>query len=142
MTAVDPSRPRGTVAKSECAKSSCGCRGRGPLAGLHSGAADSGGATGGGSPPSRSYERAGSGPFTIASVPFTFSGLVEFRMAYFAFVPHVGGMSDDAARFRKQADEAREHASRAHSPLDKEAWLRVAEEWLKLAESAERQGPR
>jgi hypothetical protein len=46
-------------------------------------------------------------------------------------------MAEDAARFRKQAEEAREHAARAHSPLDKEAWLRVAEEWLKLAESAE-----
>jgi hypothetical protein len=46
-------------------------------------------------------------------------------------------MSDEAARFRKQAEEAREHAARVISPLDKEAWLRVAEEWLKLAESAE-----
>jgi hypothetical protein len=43
----------------------------------------------------------------------------------------------DAARFRKQADEACEHAQKAFSPLDKEAWLRVAEEWLKLAASAE-----
>jgi hypothetical protein len=46
-------------------------------------------------------------------------------------------MSDDAARFRKQAEEAREHAARVITPLDKEAWLRVAEEWLKLVESAE-----
>jgi hypothetical protein len=44
---------------------------------------------------------------------------------------------DDAERFRKQAEEAREQAARAYSPLDKEAWLRVAEEWLKLALSAE-----
>jgi hypothetical protein len=44
----------------------------------------------------------------------------------------------DAARFRKQADEAREHAQKAISPLDKEAWLRVAEEWLKLALSSEK----
>jgi len=36
---------------------------------------------------------------------------------------------DDAERFRKQAEQAREHAARAYSPLDKEAWLRVAEEW-------------
>lgn len=43
---------------------------------------------------------------------------------------------DDAERFRKQAEQAREHAARAYSPLDKEAWLRVAEEWLKLALSA------
>jgi hypothetical protein len=46
----------------------------------------------------------------------------------------------DAARFRKQADEAREHAQKAINPLDKEAWLRVAEEWLKLALSSEKRG--
>jgi hypothetical protein len=45
--------------------------------------------------------------------------------------------SEDAARFRKQAEEAREQAAKAISPLDKEAWLRVAEEWLKLALSAD-----
>jgi hypothetical protein len=44
---------------------------------------------------------------------------------------------DDAARFRKQADECREQASKAFSPLDKEAWLRTAEEWIKLAMSVE-----
>lgn len=53
----------------------------------------------------------------------------------------LAGMSDEAARFRKQAAEAREHAARVLSPLDKEAWLRVAEEWLKLAESAESRRP-
>jgi hypothetical protein len=46
-------------------------------------------------------------------------------------------MSHDSARYRKQADEAREQAAKVISPLDKEAWLRVAEEWLKLAESAD-----
>lgn len=44
---------------------------------------------------------------------------------------------DDAAKFRKQADESREQASKAVNPLDKEAWLRIAEEWLKLAISIE-----
>jgi hypothetical protein len=44
---------------------------------------------------------------------------------------------DDAIRLRKQADECRELASRAVSPLDKEAWLRLAEEWLKLALTAD-----
>ena len=47
-------------------------------------------------------------------------------------------MSDDAARFRKQAEECREQAAQAINPLDKESWLRVAEEWLKLAMSAEK----
>ena len=47
------------------------------------------------------------------------------------------GMSDDAARFRKQAEQCREQAAKALSPLDKEAWLRTAEEWLKLAQSVD-----
>ncbi len=44
---------------------------------------------------------------------------------------------DDAVRFRKQAEECRHQAEMALSPLDKEAWLRFAEEWLKLALSTE-----
>jgi hypothetical protein len=44
---------------------------------------------------------------------------------------------DDADRFRKQAEEATEQAAKAISPLDKAAWLRIAEEWLKLASSAD-----
>jgi hypothetical protein len=45
--------------------------------------------------------------------------------------------NDDATRFRKQAEECRGQAAKAVNPLDKEAWLRVAEEWLKLAISVE-----
>jgi hypothetical protein len=41
--------------------------------------------------------------------------------------------ADDAARYRKQAEEARQCAESAINPFDKEAWLRIAEEWLKLA---------
>ena len=56
----------------------------------------------------------------------------------FTFVHDLVVMSDDdAARFRKQAEECREQAAKAVSSLDKEAWLRVAEEWHKLASSAE-----
>jgi hypothetical protein len=43
----------------------------------------------------------------------------------------------EAARFRQQAEECRQQAEKAISPLDKEAWLRVAGEWIKLAQSAE-----
>jgi hypothetical protein len=51
-------------------------------------------------------------------------------------------MSDqEAARFPKQAEECREQAAKAISPLDKEAWLRVAEEWLKLAMTVEGRRP-
>jgi hypothetical protein len=44
---------------------------------------------------------------------------------------------DEAARFRKQAEECRQQAEKAISPLDKESWLRVAGEWIKLAMSVE-----
>jgi hypothetical protein len=44
---------------------------------------------------------------------------------------------DDAVRFRKQAEECREQAAKAVSPLDKEAWLRLAADWIKLAQNAE-----
>jgi len=43
----------------------------------------------------------------------------------------------DNASCRKWAAEASEIAERMMSPPDKAAWLKVAEEWLKLAESAE-----
>lgn len=43
----------------------------------------------------------------------------------------------DIARFRKQADECRQQAEQAINPLDKEAWLRLAGEWIKLAQAAE-----
>jgi hypothetical protein len=43
----------------------------------------------------------------------------------------------DADRFRQEADECRKMAARSVSTLDKEAWLRLAADWIKLAESAE-----
>jgi len=45
----------------------------------------------------------------------------------FVLVHYLVGMSDDAARFRKQAEQCREQAAKALGPLDKEAWLRTAE---------------
>jgi hypothetical protein len=45
--------------------------------------------------------------------------------------------ADDANRFRKEAEECREHAAKAISLLDKEEWLRLAGEWIKLAQAAE-----
>jgi hypothetical protein len=45
--------------------------------------------------------------------------------------------NNDADRFRKQAQECVEQAERSISPLDKETWLRVTAEWIKLAQSAD-----
>jgi hypothetical protein len=43
----------------------------------------------------------------------------------------------DAERFRQEAEECRRFAERSASHLDKEAWLRLAADWIKLAENAE-----
>lgn len=42
----------------------------------------------------------------------------------------------DADRYRIEAEECRRLADKARNPVDKEAWLRLASEWLKLAEDA------
>jgi hypothetical protein len=44
----------------------------------------------------------------------------------------------DAERFRQKAEEARAMAAKVLSPLDKEAWLELAEDWLKMALITER----
>jgi len=43
----------------------------------------------------------------------------------------------DAERFRQEAEECRRFAERSASQIDKEAWLRLAGDWIKLAENAE-----
>ena len=44
----------------------------------------------------------------------------------------------DADNFRRQADICQEQAAKAVTQPDKDAWLRLAADWLKLAENAER----
>jgi hypothetical protein len=43
----------------------------------------------------------------------------------------------DADRYRREAEECRENAWNALRTIDREAWLRLAADWAKLAESAE-----
>jgi len=46
--------------------------------------------------------------------------------------------SDDPNRYREQAEYCRTQAKKASDPKDKEAWLKVAADWLQMAEDAER----
>ena len=46
-------------------------------------------------------------------------------------------MHRDADQYRQEAEECRKLAESAVSEPDKEAWLRLAADWMKLAESAE-----
>jgi hypothetical protein len=56
----------------------------------------------------------------------------------FTFVHHAAPMTGtDAHRFRQEADECRKLAERSAAPSDKEAWLRLAADWIKLAEEAD-----
>jgi hypothetical protein len=56
----------------------------------------------------------------------------------FTFVHYPVAMTEtDAERFRKEAEECCKLAERSVSQLDKESWLRLADDWIKLAEGAE-----
>jgi hypothetical protein len=51
---------------------------------------------------------------------------------------YLDGMSDqDIAKFRAKAEECRLQAEHSFTVADKETWLRMAEEWIKLAQDAE-----
>jgi hypothetical protein len=50
-------------------------------------------------------------------------------------------MPGDADRYREEAEECRKLADSAVSQHDKEAWLRLAADWIKLAENAEQRRP-
>jgi hypothetical protein len=41
-----------------------------------------------------------------------------------------------AQRYRREAEECQLHAQRATKKVDREAWFRLAADWMKLAESA------
>jgi hypothetical protein len=45
-------------------------------------------------------------------------------------------MSDaDVARYRREAEECRSFAAKMVNPIDKDRLLRIADEWLKLAQA-------
>ncbi len=45
-------------------------------------------------------------------------------------------MSDaDVARYRREAEECRSFAAKMVNPIDKDRLLRIADEWLKLAQT-------
>jgi len=44
---------------------------------------------------------------------------------------------DDAASCRKRAKEAAQIAEKINDPRERAVWLKVATEWLKLADDAE-----
>ena len=54
----------------------------------------------------------------------------------FRIIP-VAMTDTDADRFRKKAEEGSQQAERSVSQLEREHWLRLAADWIKLAENAE-----
>ena len=44
---------------------------------------------------------------------------------------------DRVVQFRKQAQECKHRAAEARDPIDSDAWLKLAEEWLALANANE-----
>ena len=46
-------------------------------------------------------------------------------------------LSREVERYRKLAEEARQHAAKAVNPREKQALLETASEWTKIAEDAQ-----
>jgi uncharacterized alpha-E superfamily protein len=44
-------------------------------------------------------------------------------------------MWDRVDQFRRQAQDCKDRAAGARDPIDRDAWLKLAEEWLALARS-------
>jgi hypothetical protein len=57
------------------------------------------------------------------------------------FVHYLPMSQDEALQFRRQAEHCRQQAEKAISPLDRNAWLRTAGEWTKLAVTIEERRP-
>jgi hypothetical protein len=49
-------------------------------------------------------------------------------------------VAEEADRYRRQAQECREQAANATGPIDKESWLWLADEFMKLARADEERG--
>jgi len=49
-------------------------------------------------------------------------------------------VAEEADRYRRQAQECRDQAANASGPIDKESWLWLADEFIKLARTDEAQG--
>jgi hypothetical protein len=45
-----------------------------------------------------------------------------------------GTSDEDIARFRQKAEECRQQAEKSLSSFDKESWLRLADDWIKMAQ--------
>ena len=46
-------------------------------------------------------------------------------------------MWDKVVQFRRQAQDCKDRAAGARDPIDEDAWLKLAEEWLALASANE-----
>jgi len=46
-------------------------------------------------------------------------------------------MQEDAARYLRQAKDCLDEAEKAISEVDKEAWLKLSEEWMEMALKAQ-----
>lgn len=61
---------------------------------------------------------------------------------HFLFAPALYAMDDaDFVRYLHQAQNCLHEAERATREVDKEAWLKLGEEWMQMARKARRQSP-
>jgi len=48
----------------------------------------------------------------------------------------------NALRYQRYLEDARKRAEQSADPVEKQAWLRIADKWLKLLALADQQAPK
>jgi hypothetical protein len=67
---------------------------------------------------------------------------VRPRIWHLLFAAALDAMGDaDFVRYLHQAQNCLDEAERATREVDKEAWLKLGEEWMEMARKAQRQRP-
>ena len=64
-------------------------------------------------------------------------GIAALFIAMLRALIVVLGMSSNRYRYRKHAEECLDRAARARKPEDSDAWLSMAEDWIRLAVESE-----
>jgi hypothetical protein len=71
----------------------------------------------------------------LFEMPFHYRGTKRLGRAL------VEAMTFNAIRYRTYFEDARKRAEQVADPIEKQAWLRMAEKWLKLLALAEQRTP-
>jgi hypothetical protein len=80
---------------------------------------------------------------TSHSIGYSAQSGTNAALRHLTLIARRKSMMSDLQKYRQHAEECRKMAEKAFSPLDKEVWLQLAADWLRMVQLAEqREGRR